>query len=186
MKNIFFAALLMTFFSFSILLFQISCKSDVIAQSNNSNCIGEKPLFQFKANGILHNCDALFDSRVGWYGNTESSSVRNLIEGELPSIAKDLGATGYSFSGGNQQAYLNFLNFSTSPSVGTSTVTNGAADCKIPSFTLFTKATYTIAFTRIAGGTADGTFTATLINPASPQTTVSVTEGSFKNLMIIQ
>lgn len=184
MKRLFLASALLTFFSFSVILFQVSCQKDASAQ-DRTNCLGAQPTFKFKVNGTLYDCSALFDSRVGWYGNTSSSSVTNLIEGELPHISKE--STAYTFSGGNVSAHLNFISFSTAaPAVGTISVTNGSSDCSIPSFTLCTKATYTITFTRVSNGTADGTFSGTTWNPATPGNVATITEGTFSNIMVIQ
>lgn len=190
MRKMLLASATLIFFSLSIILFQVSCKKEATAQtgtSSSTNCIGERPIFKFKANNVLYDCSASFDSRVGWYGNTYPSQVSNIIEGEVPTISKDLGSSGYYFTGGNQNGYIGFEDISTSaPVVGTISKVNSRADCYIPPFASFTRATYTITFTRVSNGTADGTFTGTLINSSNPSITCPVTEGVFTNLWVLQ
>jgi hypothetical protein len=68
MKKLLLGSLALTIFSISVTLFNISCNKDSDAQpnSNRSNCIGPQPKFQFKANGVLKNCDAVFNPLIGW------------------------------------------------------------------------------------------------------------------------
>jgi hypothetical protein len=67
-KKLLLASAVMLIFSISIILFNLSCNKPADAQQNQSNCVGVQAKLQFKGNGVLYECNAVFDSRVGWVG----------------------------------------------------------------------------------------------------------------------
>ena len=184
MKNLFYSMVVMT----TILL--SSCTpSTPVTPSTNNVVIGPQPKFQFKANGTLYICDALFDSRIGWYGNY----YQQLQEGggEVPAIHTYNGQN--ELSGGletgplNSSTYLNLQIPSATITVGSFTSNNmSIVDCSFEAFptTGYWKSnSHTIVITRVSNSTADGTFTATLTSTVG-STTVNITEGTFSNIPV--
>ncbi len=177
-------------FSASIIIFNISCNKDSDAQpnSNSSNCIGPQPKFQFKANGKLYVCDAIFDNRIGWVGNY----LPYQNEGGLPSfsISQYNNVTNSELSGGvltsSGSNFINLYMTLADASVGTYySEPNSGADCTIENVQYW-GSTHSITFTRVSNGTADGTFSGTLIKKDSPNVTISLTEGVFSNIPIFK
>ncbi|MFN5334916.1 MAG: hypothetical protein ACK5BV_06995 [Bacteroidota bacterium] len=66
LRQLILGSLVLIMFSASIVVFNISCNKESDAQQTNNNCIGPQPKFQFKANGVIKNCDAIFNPLIGW------------------------------------------------------------------------------------------------------------------------
>ncbi len=186
-KNLLLGSLALFLFSAAIIIFQISCSQQAPAQTSTSNCIGPQPKFQFKANGILYVCDALFDSRVGWYGDwLATDGTRYIVGAEIPSVGNDL-------SGGKSVSPTNAVTINLPLPNGVPTLApivvqnSGFLDCHIPGISgIFGNGNYTINFSRISSdGYADGTFSATIWQTSAPSQTVSITDGVFSNLPVL-
>jgi len=179
-KNLLLGSLLLCLFSTAIIIFQLSCSQQAPAQT--SSCIGAQPKFQFKANGNLYVCDAVFDSRLGWVGNFQSRY----------NVAPNLeGITGiYSLSGAVRNSSgltsLIFMFSSTNPpSFGT--YNGSSSDCcfSFDSVNTYNRGSQIINFTRISNGTADGTFSGTVQKGMpTPTQTINITEGVFSNIPV--
>jgi hypothetical protein len=192
MKKILLGSLVLLTFSASIILFNISCnkESDAQPNSNSSNCIGPQPKFQFKANGKLYVCDAVFDKRIGWSGN-----FNDLNEGGVPCLR---GSTRFELSGGlysptsGESTYINLFLSNTNPTVGTYNENNIGSDCNFDFDNyIYTSSTHTITFTRVSNETADGTFsgvvkTVSFGGQPNPNMTVTITDGVFSNIPIFK
>lgn len=164
--------------------------STPVTPSTNNVVIGPQPKFQFKANGTLYICDALFDSRIGWYGNW----YQQLKEGggQVPAVYTYNGQN--ELSGGletgplNSSTYLNLQIPSATITVGSFTSNNmSIVDCGFAAYPTtgnWKSNSHTIIFSRISNGTADGTFSATLTSTVG-NTTVNITEGSFSNIPVL-
>ncbi len=181
-KNLLLGSIVLTLFSISILIFQMSCSQQAPAQTSNSNCIGPQPKFQFKANGNLYICDAIFDSRLGWVGNVIPYNV-------VPHIQPDGQNGSYGLTGWVKNASGNtFINFYF-PSTNTVTVgtyNSSSSDCQF-SFDShsYNSGSQVINFTRVSNGTADGTFSGTVQSVmATPTQVVTITEGVFSNIPV--
>ena len=189
-RNLLLASASLTIFSLSIILFQISCKKEATAQNSTNNCLGLQPKLQFKANGSLYVCDALFDNRVGWYGNY-TDQLHGEGGGELPAVyvnSSESSITGGRSISTTSSTYINlYIQSLSSPTTNTPyTSTNIHSDCSIPmSSTINDRSTHTITFTRVSGGTADGTFSGTVWPTSAPSQIVSITDGVFLNLPIL-
>ena len=165
--------------------------------STTNSCIGPQPKFQFKANGTLYVCDAVFDNRLGWVGN--HTPYRN--EGQVPNLHY---ASNSSYSGGttitthyyvlqggvstsSSETYINLnIQTNTLPLVSVPyNETNIFSDCV---FNLggggYTTSTHSITFTRISNGTADGSFSGTVKSSSTPSNTVNITDGVFSNIPV--
>ncbi len=137
----------------------------------------------------MYVCDALFDNRVGWYGNFTNQLKKG--GGEIPAV--HVNSNGFVISGGvsistTGVASINlFVQSSSNTSSGsTHTSTNVYLDSRIPiSSTLNDRSTHTIIFTRVSNGTADGTFSGKVWNSSTPNQTVSITDGIFSNLPVL-
>jgi hypothetical protein len=140
----------------------------------NNVVIGPQPKFQYKANGALIIADAVYDPRVGYVN--------------YPAITKSYRyASIYEFSsfGGEEIVPLTTrLYFGISANVLTQTTyacTN--SDSSIGGIN-YDGENMTITFTRVSNGYADGTFSGT-ISRTSPASTVTITEGKFSNVPIL-
>jgi len=189
-KKLLLASASLTIFSLSIILFQISCKKDATAQNSTNNCLGLQPKFQYKANGTLYVCDALFDNRIGWYGNF-TNQLHGEGGGELPAVY--INSNEFEISGGvsistTSSTYINlYIQSLSSPTTNTPyTSTNIHSDCSIPmSSTINDRSTHTITFTRVSGGTADGTFFGTVWPNSAPSQIITITDGMFYNIPVL-
>ena len=190
MKKILLGSLVLLMFSASIVLFNISCNKDSDAQPNptSSNCIGPQPKFQFKANGKLYVCDAVFDKRLGWVANRApfvyNENIPFLDVYDSESI---LSGSVYSSSTNSSLTTINLAINTTNPSVGTFNETNVYGECNFDfdDYT-YTVHSHTITFTRVSDGTADGKFSGVTKVASNPNQSVSITDGVFSNIPIVQ
>jgi len=187
-KNLLLGSIILFLFSAAIIIFQISCSQQAPAQTSTSNCIGPQPKFQFKANGVLYNCDAVFDTRFGW----KAKSYKDLF-GELPSITLSPNDTrpNFELSGNasttvNDIMHFNFINYSTpSPIALTYNSISGGADCKFPNDNnIYGNSNHSITFTRVSNGTADGSFSGTVWTTSASSQIVTITDGVFSNIPV--
>lgn len=171
MKKLLKTSILLLFFALSIILFQISCTKEADSQSSTSSCLSLKPTFQFKINGLVKNCDAVYNELIGWdkcpiiqqYGN------KNWIL---------IGRSGRNSSLNAEGIYL--TGSTTTPVVGTSSNTNPFA---VIDNIAYYFGNYTIIITKIENNRASGTFSGTLkVTSTSPS--LQITEGTFSNLPI--
>lgn len=148
----------------------------------NNVVIGPQPKFQYKANGALINQDAVYDPRVGYI---ISPAIIQDQDGKYSIISVYGYAEGYG-DGGKILNYLS-LNFP-----NTTTITQrsyllpgqGYSDSKIGGIRSYFSANVTITITRVSDGYADGTISGT-ISKTNPASTVTLTEGKFSNVPII-
>ena len=189
MKKIFLAVVVLI----SLSLFSCTPSTPVTPSTNNV-VIGPQPKFQFKANGTLYICDALFDSRIGWYGNYYQQLQQDgggVCPGFYP-----YDNVGDSYLGGGCSTDMNGDAF-VCLGITTSSITNGtfsttnlsAADCHFAAFPITSPAYWiatqqTIVITRVSNGTADGTFSANLTSSVG-NSSVNITEGTFSNIPVI-
>ena len=176
MKQVLLGSVILTFFAISITLFQLSCSKSSEAQTQTSNCIGTQPKMQFKWNNNLSNCDAVFDAKLGWKTSPTINGKNNnftLMSWEgYGYLSTSVASLNLYFPNGQQ------------PVVGSYTVTNGFCDCFINN-TQYSKGTYTIVITSVANGYANGTFYGS-VSTTSGSSTVTLTEGVFTNIPIVQ
>lgn len=66
MKKLLKSSVALLIFSFSMILFQLSCSKTAESQNQSQNCLNNQPKFQFKINGSLKVCDAIYNELVGW------------------------------------------------------------------------------------------------------------------------
>ena len=192
-KNLLLGSIVLTLFSISVLIFQFSCSQQAPAQISGTNCIGPQPKFQFKANGVLYVCDALYDSRVGWYGNLfgqlqeGGGNLPRIINGDTIILSGALKTT----SSNSTYTYIGlFIPNATLLSTGAIyTSTNVYTDCNF-SFSygngyMYNKSNHTVTFTRVSNGTADGTFSGAVWPTSAPSQVVTITDGVFSNLPVL-
>jgi hypothetical protein len=143
--------------------------------TSNNVLIGPQPKFEYKANGVLINLDAVYDARIGYLA--------------FPSIFRTGSNSYYFSSGGNEYAYgvsqPNALNFFILTNVITQTTYScTGSDSKFGGLSHYS-GNQTVTITRVNNGYADGTFSGTIIRTNAPVSTVTITEGKFSNLPII-
>ena len=190
MKKLLLASFILIFFAMSVTLIQLSCSKPVTAQNTTTNCVGPQPKFQFKVNNSLYVCDAIFDNRMGWIANHPISTPSSFGLEMLPSVyagnpsTKKLYATFYKSN--TDYAFLSFtFNHSSTLTTGIINTTNGNCEVYFPNnIGKLTKCNYTINFTRVSNGTADGTFSGTVWDPLTPSNTVAISAGEFSNIII--
>jgi hypothetical protein len=178
MKNLLLGSLVLLMFSSSIILFNISCNKESDAQPSTSNCVGPQPKVQFNANGKTYNGDYKFDQRLGWTTNEfESTTIQlsnNLMEFyiwssnyysrlglKFPNVSNLTAGTTYTYLAQPGNSY--FDNTTGSSEKG---------------------GTISVTFTRVSGGTADGTFSGAISYTAPSNQTVTITNGTFSNIPI--
>lgn len=176
MKRILLSSVILTFFAVSITLFQLSCSKTSEAQTQSGNCIGEQPKMQFKWNGNLSNCDAIFDSKFGW----KTSPTINGKNNNFTLMSWE----GYGYLSTSLASLNLYFPNNQQPIVGSYTITNGFCDCFINN-TAYSRGTYTIVITSIANGYANGIFNGT-ISTSSGSSTITLSEGIFSNIPIVQ
>ena len=172
MKRILLGSIVLIVFSLSIIIFQISCSKSSDAQ-NPTNCIGSQPKMQFKWNGTIYNSDAVFDIRIGWatypYIKFISSGAGNIL----------------SSSNGQSNVFLQlYFPSSQNLAAGSYPVTNGNCACIING-TSYTTGTFTIVINIVANGYAEGTFSGS-VSTSNGSSTLTITEGVFSNVPIVQ
>jgi hypothetical protein len=172
-----------------ILLSSCSTENPTNPNPTSTNCIGPQPKFQFKANGVMFVCDALFDSRMGWYGNYYQQIREG--GGQIPGIYALNGQ--YELSGGIETAPLNSLTninlqiVSPSITIGSFSASNVIVGCtfaEFPTTGSWKSNGHTVVLSRVSNGTADGTFFASLTSTVG-NTTVTITEGQFYNIPVL-
>lgn len=162
--------------------FLYSCETTTPEPPTSNNVvIGPQPKFEYKANGALINQDAVYDPRVGYI---ISPAITQDQDGNYSIISYYGYAEGYG-QGGKILNYLQFLFPRNITITQTSYLLPGAgfSDSKIGGLSYFS-ANVTITITRVSNGYADGTFSGT-ISKTNPASTVSITEGKFSNVPII-
>jgi hypothetical protein len=132
--------------------FLYSCETTTPEPPTSNNVlIGPQPKFEYKANGVLINSDAIYDARIGYI--------------DFPHIIRS-GSNGFSFSSAGGE-YLtvslpNFLNFSILTNVITQTTYScTGSDSKFGGL-FYYSGNQTITITRVNNGYADGTFSGTI------------------------
>jgi hypothetical protein len=139
----------------------------------NNVVIGPQPKFQYKANGALIIADAVYDARVGYIS--------------YPAMIKYNGSNSYEFGSSNGEttgSLTNSLIFGIPANVITQTTYSiTGSDSKIGGLSYYS-ANVTMTITRVSNGYADGTFNGTL-SRTNPGSTVTLTEGKFSNVPII-
>ncbi len=175
-KKILLASASLTIFSLSIILFQISCKKDATAQNSTNNCIGPQPKFQFKANGVLNNCDAVYNNRIGWINGPSFCLNNKPGSSHYELVSSD----GYGFSnGGNSIIFI--LPNNQQPATGLFSITD--TDSYINGVN-YAQCNQTIIITAIEnnGTTIKGTFSGTFTNGTN---NITITDGEFSEVPII-
>jgi hypothetical protein len=138
----------------------------------NNVVIGPQPKFQYKANGALINQDAVYDPRVGYI--------------TYPAIIKYNGSGSYEFRSFNVTVGSlpnRLIFFIQANTITQTTYTTTGSDSYNGGLGYFS-GNQTITITRVSNGYADGTFSGT-ISRTNPASTVTITEGKFSNLPII-
>jgi hypothetical protein len=179
MRKVILASASMLLFSFSLMILQMSCKKEANAQSQSSNCLSTQPKLQFKVNGALKNCDAIFSDLVGWdkCPILEIAPYPQQVGSRNWRISAAYGRESAAF-GGDADGISIDGNTSTPPTVGTvqSTRCGGKFDG-----VSYPQGNITIIFTSISGNRASGTFSGTLRHEFNGMT-VSIADGAFSNI----
>lgn len=191
-KKLFLGSLVLFLFSAAIIIFQISCSQQAPAQTSTTNCIGAQPKFQFKANGTLYVCDAVFDNRFGWKGNYFPDE-----QGELPNLRFNSSSTNphYELCGGMSTSTTNksginlFLQTTSLPSENiVYNYNNVTSDCGFSfSNSAYTMSSFIVTFNNINrnnSGVASGIFSGTVWPTSTPSQIVTITDGLFSNIPI--
>lgn len=162
MKKIFSIILLYTFLS--------SCTPDTPEPPTNNSVIGPQPTFQFKVNGVVKNCDAIFNSLIGW-DKCPIIQYYGLNSWEL---------TGISGRSSNLDGEGIQLEMSGSPAVNTFSSTDEVLRV---GNTFYTIGSCTVTLTSISNNRATGTFSGQL-RTSNGSVTALITEGVFSNVPV--
>jgi hypothetical protein len=184
-KNLLLASASLTIFSFSIILFQISCKKEATAQGTNTNCVGPQPKLQFKANGTLCQYNGVFNEKIGWIATPYiSKQVNPTFSGAIYGLLTfyDLGDA----EGTTYPAYLNntggWIYFpSTTQQLGVDSYQCTEFDARANGLRVQSGG-ITINITSFQNNYATGTLSGNL-NTANG--VVTITDGTFSNLPVI-
>jgi hypothetical protein len=179
MKKLLLGSLVLLMFSASIVVFNISCNKESDAQQTSNNCIGPQPKVQFNANGKTYNGDYKFDQRLGWFIDFDetpssimifnnsmqftvvTSNVYSQMRFTFPNITEPTAGTTYTYLVKPGTCYFDNTNGSSE---------NGG--------------TISLTFTRVSGGTADGTFSGAISYTSPLNQTITITNGAFSNIPV--
>jgi hypothetical protein len=199
MKKLLLGSLVLLVFSASIVVFNISCNKESDAQQT-TNCIGSQPTLKFKGNGVLYECKAVNDPRLGWIGYPGIWKIK--------SSDRDAYAIGFSNTKTNASSPTWFIDFPItqntvvggivflSSNLSTTTYLSSGNEISFPSKGYkyggsgFDKSCV-INISSIKNGLASGTFTGTLrAGPIGVDDTkgplMNITEGVFTNIPVFE
>lgn len=168
MKKLLLASAVLLTFSLSLVIFNLSCNRPAEAQQTNNYCLGPQPKLQFKLNGVVQNCDAVFSPLVGW-------DKCPLLEGAGTTWSL------FGFSGRTLSGDGGFeLKLSGSPSIKTYLDSRP----RVRDYnTFYEVGNYTVTITSISNNRASGTFSGQVRN-LSGSATAQITEGVFTDVPI--
>lgn len=188
MKKLLLASVALTMFSISIILFQISCKKEVLAQAASFTC-AQKPKLQFYGNGILYSFDAVLYSGL-WLDfpyikaysiNPSTSNFR--IYADLKLTEKDYISVVHSVS-------IDLASYTNNIIVGNYPTNNIIPAFRFVLYTgpanliTFASTNYVVNISKIENNLATGTFSGTLLSPVGAPYTI--TQGTFSNIPVIR
>ena len=157
-------------FSASITIFNISCNKESDAQQTNSKCLGLQPKFQFRINGSIKVCDALYNELIGW---DRCPLIQYYDDGQTPWKMRGVYSRG-SFS--NQG--ISISGAKTAPTVGAilSSSVSGNIDNQE-----YVAGNITVNISSISKNRMSGTFSGN-IRTTPNGNNVPITEGVFSNI----
>lgn len=198
LKKLVLGSLILIMFSASIVVFNISCNKETDAQTS-SNCNEPAATFKYKWNGILYEMNGSLtqNAREGslirkeqTYDNINTSNNPfDLMNGDELTNTKylySIHATKNNFYGDEGGPILE-IELRTTSLTAPKTFTSANNEIKSVYFCHPVNAEgqqFTVTFTKIANGYADGSFSGT-VRTTNGQN-VQITEGEFKNVKILE
>lgn len=178
MKKLFLGSLALTLFSMSIILFQISCKKDAVAQTTTEPC-AKQPKLQFLGNGTLYNFDALLYG--GLWIDFPYIHRRDGSPGAF-AISTKISLPAHNGQRVGTNLIIDLAPISSTLSVGNYPNTPAVIFQFQNNTTTYASSTnYVVNISKIENNKATGTFSGTLTSGSGP---MSITQGTFSDIPI--